>query len=52
MAKLLAGASLLLATGLVAGLVWAIRRIQRRLRRSRQPAHPRQPAAEAYPARS
>jgi hypothetical protein len=54
MAKLLAGASLLLVAGLVAGLAWAVRRYQRRLGPRRQPIggpRPRAESAEAYPVR-
>jgi hypothetical protein len=54
LAKLLAGAGLLLIAGLGAGLVWAGRRYQRGLGRSRQPAGVPRPGvegAEAYPVR-
>jgi pimeloyl-ACP methyl ester carboxylesterase len=53
-AKLLAGASALLAAGLVAGVLWVIRRIQRRQGRFHQPIGASQPTAagaEAYPVR-
>lgn len=49
LAKLLVGGGLVLIAGVGAGLVWVIRRFQRRTRRRRQPAGAVLPAAEAYP---